>query len=159
MSPADGPRVVFDCMVFLQATARPDGPAARLFIDFVETGRLILFVSETILAEIHDVLSRPRIRAKNPAITDEAVGAFLERLRQVSRSIDSVPTSFTLPRDPDDEPYLNLAIAAAADYLVTRDKDMLDLMHDEGFLARFPTLKILDPVALLQCLDPPAPIA
>jgi hypothetical protein len=29
-------------MVFFQATARPTGPAARLFIDFVESGRLVL---------------------------------------------------------------------------------------------------------------------
>ena len=44
---------------------------------------------------------------------------------------------FTLARDPDDEPYLNLAIAVSADYLVTRDNDMLDLMHDAAFAAQF----------------------
>jgi putative PIN family toxin of toxin-antitoxin system len=146
-------------MVFLQATVRPEGPAARLLIDFVETGHLILFVSDAILTEVADVLSRPRIRAKNPAITDETVKMLLERVQQVAQKIDPVPASFTLPRDPDDEPYLNLAIAAGADYLVTRDKDMLDLMHDTEFLVQFSTLKILDPVALLQFLDPPTSIA
>ena len=29
-------RVVFDCMVFLQAATRPGGPATRLFLDYVE---------------------------------------------------------------------------------------------------------------------------
>ena len=49
------------------------------------------------------------------------------------RKIDEVPATYSLPRDPNDEPYLNLAIAANADYLATWDNDMLDLMEDEGF--------------------------
>jgi hypothetical protein len=36
-------------MVFLQASARPNGPAARLFTDFVETGRIALYLSDAIL--------------------------------------------------------------------------------------------------------------
>ena len=47
------------------------------------------------------------------------------------------------------------AITTAADYLVTRNNDMLDLMQDAAFRARYPTLTILDPVALLQILNPP----
>jgi putative PIN family toxin of toxin-antitoxin system len=155
VSQADCLRVVFDCMVYLQATARPDGPAARLVVDFVETGCLTLFTSEAILAEVHDVLSRPKIRAKNPAITDETVDAVCARIRKIAQHIDPVPISFSLPRDPDDEPYLNLAIEARANCLVTRDRDMLDLMRDPAFRARYPFLWILDPVALLQLLDLP----
>ena len=48
-----------------------------------------------------------------------------------------------------------LAIAANADYLVTWDKDMLDLMQDEGFRIQYPRLTILNPVALLQVLTRP----
>ncbi len=65
------------------------------------------------------------------------------------------PAAMSLPRDPDDEPYLNLAVAASADYLVTRGNDLLDLMQDSAFRARCPRLTILDPVALLQILSPP----
>ena len=53
-----------------------------------------------------------------------------------------------------DEPYLNLALSANANYLVTWDKDMLDLMQDEGFRTQHPQLTILNPVALLQALTP-----
>jgi putative PIN family toxin of toxin-antitoxin system len=144
-------------MAFLRATARPRGPAARLFIDFVEGGRLALYVSDAILEEVRDILGRPRIRAKNPAITDETVEGFCHRIQQVARRIDPVPASFTPARDPDDEPDLILAIAASVDYLVTRDNDMLDLMQDAAFRARYPTLTILDPVDLLRILDPPPP--
>jgi putative PIN family toxin of toxin-antitoxin system len=148
------PRAVFDCMVFLQATARPAGPAARLFIDFVESPRLTLFVSDAIIDEMRDVLGRPRIRAKNPTITDEFVVEFCGRVQLLAHRIDPVPAVFTLARDPDDEPYLNLAIAVSADYLVTRDNDMLELMEDAAFRAQYPKLTILDPVALLRLLSP-----
>ena len=77
---------------------------------------------------------------------------FFRRIDQVAQKIDSVPAAYSLPRDPDDEPYLNLALAANADYLVTWDKDMLDLMQDEGFRTQYPQLTILNPVALLQVL-------
>ncbi len=155
MSTGAQPRAVFDCMVFFQATARPTGPAARLFIDFVESGRLTLFVSDAIINELRDVLGRPRIRAKNPAITDHSVIEFCGRVQQLAHRIDPVPALFTLARDPDDEPYLNLAIAVSADYLVTRDNDMLELMRDAAFRVRYPKLTILDPVALLRLLSTP----
>jgi predicted nucleic acid-binding protein len=70
----------------------------------------------------------------------------------------NVPTQFELPRDPADEPYLNLAIEAEARFLVTRDRDLLDLMRwdtKEGrdFQSRFRELKILDPVAFLKEIE------
>jgi hypothetical protein len=36
--------------------------------------------------------------------------------------------------------------------LVTRDKDLLDLMNDHAFRQRFPALTILDPVAFLKAI-------
>jgi uncharacterized protein len=150
------PGVVLDRMVFLQAASRPAGPAARLFIEFIEAGQLTLSVSDAILAEVRDVLERPRVRAKNPTITDQVVDDFFHRIDQVAQKIDDVPASYSLPRDPDDEPYLNLAIAADADYLVTWDQDLLDLMHDATFRSQYPRLIILNPVALLQGLRPAA---
>jgi putative PIN family toxin of toxin-antitoxin system len=54
-----------------------------------------------------------------------------------------VPRTLTLPRDPKDEPYLNLALAVGAQYLVSRDKDLLDLMNDGSFRQRYPDLTIL----------------
>jgi putative PIN family toxin of toxin-antitoxin system len=157
VSKAGQPRAVFDCMVFFQASARPTGPAARLFIDFVEQRQLTLYVSDAILEEVRDVLGRPAIRAKNPAITDKTVEEFCNRVQQVAQKINQVPASWTLARDPDDEPYLNLAIAVSADYLVTRDNDLLDLMQDTAFRARYPTVTIIDPVALLQLLSSSTP--
>ena len=63
-----------------------------------------------------------------------------------------------LPRDPDDEPYLNLALEADAQFLVTRDRDLLDLMRSDtkegrDSQSRFPDLKIVDPVMFMKEIE------
>jgi predicted nucleic acid-binding protein len=57
---------------------------------------------------------------------------------------------FSLRRDPKDEPYLNLAIEQHAPFLVTRDKDLLDLMKDDTFRKTYAWLTILDPASFLN---------
>ncbi len=77
------------------------------------------------------------------------------RLQEKATFIGQVPRHFLYPRDPKDEKYLNLAIEVAAAYLVSRDKDLLDLMTSDaaacqGFRQRFPSLQIIEPLSLLQ---------
>ena len=144
-------RVVFDCMVFLQAVGRPEGPARACF-HLVDEGKTTLFVSSGVLAEVRDVLARPKTRQRFPLLTPEAIDEFLRNVEEKAAVIAVVPNVFALPRDPKDELYVNLALAAGASYLVTRDKDMLDLMNDKDFRARYPALTILDPVAFLRAI-------
>ena len=72
------------------------------------------------------------------------------------------PETFVYERDPDDAHYVNLALAADAKLIVSRDKDLLDLMDQakpEGrdFHTRFPTVRILDPVSFLRELKQDSP--
>jgi putative PIN family toxin of toxin-antitoxin system len=105
-------------MILYQATANLAGPAAELLRQ-LEARRFILYVSDEILDEARDVLNRPKLRAKNPRVTDETIRETFDLLDRLARTVSNVPRLFSLPRDPDDEPYLNMAIAAGADYLVT----------------------------------------
>jgi putative PIN family toxin of toxin-antitoxin system len=143
------PAVVFDCMVFVQAVANAKGPACACY-DLVRSGRLALYISPEIMAEIGDVLSRPKVRRKLPALTDEVVEAFLRDTHGRAVTLTEVPEAYRLERDPKDERYINLALASEASYLVTWDRDLLDLMDDEGFRRQFPRLTILEPPALLR---------
>jgi putative PIN family toxin of toxin-antitoxin system len=142
-------------MIYLQAVAGPKGPAARLLTESLEAGRFTLYVSDEILGEVREVLERPRVRAKNARVTDESTSELFDRLARLAHRVTYIPKRFILARDSDDEPYMDLAVAVNADYVVTRDKDMLDLMHDESFRSQFPHLTIIDPVAFLQTLTPP----
>jgi hypothetical protein len=148
------PRVVFDCMVYLQATVNESGPAAAL-LRLVDRDAIALFVSREVLEEVRAVLARPKIRRRNPAITDERVEALLRRVADKATLCPEVRQHFTYARDPKDEKYLNLAIDVAAEYLVSRDKDLLDLMTDaaeegQDFRRRFPALRIIEPVEFLR---------
>ncbi|HUY33873.1 MAG TPA: putative toxin-antitoxin system toxin component, PIN family [Pirellulales bacterium] len=144
-------RAVFDCMIYLQAVANEDGPAFACF-RCVDQGLATLCVSAEVLAEVRDVLSRAPLRARFPRLTAERVEAFLENVEAKAVLIAEIPCDFSYPRDPEDEPYLNLAVAAGAKHLVSRDADLLDLMDDLDFRGRFPGLTILDPVAFLRRL-------
>nr|WP_238602703.1 putative toxin-antitoxin system toxin component, PIN family [Fimbriiglobus ruber] len=143
-------------MVFLQATARPSGPAAACF-RHAEDGRIRLVTSDVILREIRNVLDRPKVRAKNPQLTDASIAAFLTRLNELAPPRTDAQSVFRYPRDPKDEPYLNLAIAENADYLVSWDKDILDLATSDGPEARIfrnlaPRLQIMNPADFLALM-------
>lgn len=45
----------------------------------------------------------------------------------------------TVCRDPDDNKFLEAALAAKAEYLVTGDKDLREIGEYEGIKIRFPT--------------------
>jgi putative PIN family toxin of toxin-antitoxin system len=160
MSGGTRPRAVFDCMVFLQATASPTGPAARCLLA-VEGGIVELVVCDNTLREVRDVLSRPAVRRKNPRITDGTARELLEWIERMSVKLADVPQVFVYPRDPKDEPFVNLAVTGGASYLVTRDKDLLDLARADSvegkeFAERFPGLTVLDPIAFLEATAPRA---
>lgn len=149
-------RVVFDCMVYLQAAISDAGPASAC-LRLAEAGRLTLYLDRETLAEARDVLGRAGLRKKFPRLTDDLVAVFLGQVEAIGSMLDHVPQVYTLERDPDDEPYINLAIAAQASYLVSRDRDLLDLMDDPAFRARFPDLSVVDPSALLRALGSSGP--
>jgi hypothetical protein len=150
----DRPQVVFDCMIYLQALISATGPAAAL-LRLVDDQELALFLSYEILEEIHDVLSRPKIRQINVHITDDRVIAFVTRLAENAILVKDVPQHFNYTRDPKDEKYINLAVEVAANYIISRDRDLLDLMTGytaecKEFRRRFRPLKIVEPVSFLS---------
>jgi len=145
---------VFDCNVFLQAAAREKSVAAAC-LRLVEQGLVQLYLSEEILAEVEEVLYRPEIRTHFPSLTDEVIEAFLLRLRKSAQILRHVPKRFSYSRDPDDVPYINLAVEMNADYLVSRDRDLLDLMtaydvEAKEFRQRFRPLRVIEPLEFLQ---------
>lgn len=106
--------------------------------------------------EIWDAPNKP-----TPArlgVTAERVRHMLDEVLQVATVVTTVPVVFEYERDPDDAHYVNLALAAGAELVVSRDRDLLDLMdagrvEGASFRARFPGLRILDPVQFLRELD------
>jgi len=151
------PKVVFDCMIYVQAAARRRGPARACF-DAAVARQIELFISPETLAELHDVLSRPELRMRFSELTDTRASRFLAEVLACTSLIASVPIACSHPLDKKDEPYVNLALAASADYVVSRDqRHMLVLMdrskpHGLDFTNRFPKLAVITPETLLELL-------
>lgn len=157
LSYAESPRVVFDCNVYVQAIANENSPAARA-LDLLDAGTLTLFVSDAVLYELRDVLSRPVLRRILPGITERRVRALFQRLERHAIYIYNVPEEFRYERDPKDERYVNLALVANARYLVSRDKDLLDLVNPSlpasaRFRSRYPMLKIMTVTDFVKEMD------
>lgn len=139
---------VYDCMLFFRAAARPR--LVRPHFDFVHDGRVTLCLSLDVLAKIRDVLTRPKLIARFPAPTKQAVDAFLADHLRKAAWISDVPEHYVVARDPDDSKYVNLAITTGAPFVVTSDLDLLDLMAPQSSAGidlrrRFPGVRIVTP--------------
>ncbi len=147
---------VFDCNIFVQALLNPTGSAGKCF-DLANDGRVVSFTSAATIREVRDVMLRPYILSRLPELTSVQVEAFVSEIIYISQLVEKVPPRFRLDRDPDDEIIINLAIECDAEYIVTWDKDLLDLMTgfdqtSKDFRQQYRRLKIVRPSDFLQIL-------
>jgi hypothetical protein len=68
---------VYDCMLFFRAASRPQ--RVQPLFELVDQARVTLCLSAEVVAEIRDVLTRPKLLAKYPALTTQAVDSFVAR--------------------------------------------------------------------------------
>lgn len=149
--------VIFDTVAIVQSVINPKGAAGKCLAYF-HAGEISVAVSRATLKEVKDVLSRPALRDRFQQITDEKVVFLTDKLLYEGVYLRNVPHHFTYPRAPKDEPYINLAIEVAADYLVSRDNDLLDLINwnqeaGQEFQKRFRELRIVTPEEFLRAME------
>jgi putative PIN family toxin of toxin-antitoxin system len=136
---------VLDTTVLVSAFLRPvAGGASFEVLRFAREGKFELFLSAAILDEVADTLlthERLRRRYRYP---DAAVEEYCHGLGRFCGTIGETP-QISIVRDPDDDKILACAIACDADYLVTRDKDLLSLDVHAG-------IRMLPPEEFLQCI-------
>lgn len=107
-------------------------PLPRRLVDGAKAGEFELCMSEVLLAELLDVLSRGKFAARlaQAGLTPEGIVGDLRRIAVVV-SPASVPR--VVPTDPDDDHVLAAALTGAADIIASGDKrDLLPLGSYEG---------------------------
>ena len=104
-------RIVLDTNVIVSGLLSDTSPPA-LVVDLCLSGDLTLAVDARILAEYADVLRRPELHL-DPDDVDE----FLAMTRYAEHIVAS-PLPLFIP-DPNDLPFLEVAVAAAVDAIVT----------------------------------------
>ena len=133
-------KVVLDTNVWLDWLVFDDPAVAPLRAAF-DAGRLEVVIDAACEAELARVLG---YRFYGEVLTGEKQAACLSECRRVATRVEASPSE-PLPscRDPDDQKFLQLALGAGADALVTRDEALLSLSH------RALAFRIVKPGALL----------
>jgi predicted nucleic acid-binding protein len=88
--------------------------------------------------------SAQRYAKRSYAYPGSAVVEFCRNVATLSTIVDNLP-EVSIVRDPEDDMIIASAMAAEADYLVSRDKDLLVLGEHEG-------IKIVSPEEFLHAL-------
>ena len=115
--------VLIDTNVLLSAALRDRLPErVMLYVATRDDFRWV--VTPEIFTEYVDVLQRPDF-----ALSQETLARWTGLLVMRTVNIGSPPRVPEFPRDPKDAPFLAAALATRADFLITGDKDLLQVKN------------------------------
>jgi putative PIN family toxin of toxin-antitoxin system len=134
-------RVVIDANVFVSAILKPKSKPDKI-IDLIKQGKLALALSHDILAEIRKVLLYPKIK-KKLRLTTKEIGESLIQIGQAAITTQGKVRVNVIKDDPDDNRYLECAMEAQADFIISGDRHLKDLKSFQG-------IKIVDPATFLE---------
>ncbi len=136
-------RAVIDTNVLLAGLLWHGPPHALL--EHVRSGKLAMVSSPVLLAELTEVIGRPKFDTILVRANTSRGGALAE-MRQLAEVIDPPPLLHPVCRDPDDDHVLALALAAQVDLIISGDEDLLVLQS-------FEEMPILSPAQALEIIS------
>ena len=113
-------KVIFDTNVWISFLI---GKRLLIIKNYIADGRITIISTRQLFEEIKEVTCRDRLKKYFP---QESVSELIQLLETISEQIEIKPMHF-LNRDPKDNFLLDLIYFSKADYLVTGDKDLLEL--------------------------------
>lgn len=135
-------RVVLDTVVFVRALINPHSRSGRLLSGYAE--RYTLLISKPTAQELLEVLQRPELKRKFTTLAHMNIRRVIDLVAQAYFvDIGAAPP---IVRDPKDDIIVATAIAGQADFIVSEDKDLLDLKTVSG-------IRIINTQAFLAHLE------
>jgi putative PIN family toxin of toxin-antitoxin system len=136
-------KAVLDTTVLVAAMLRPEpGGVSIELLRRAAEGEYELYLSDDILEETAATLMGSERNRRRYKYSDENIVEYCEWLAHIGAVISDIPLLTGVVRDPNDDMIVACAVAANADFLVSRDKDLLtlgsynaiDMMTPEAFL-------------------------
>ncbi len=118
------------------------GELMRRVVAHWRAGTFILLSSPATRTELAGVLAQPAIRQLAVASLDELV----QGLERFAENVPGVLDLSGACRDPKDDKFLACAVGGKAHYLVSSDRDLLDMRHYRG-------MAIVNPGQFLLALE------
>lgn len=112
-------RVVLDTNIFVSMAL---GGHVGKINDEWRAGKFILVVSEDIVSEYLEVLQRPKLRLKS-----RSIATIVNRVYRKAEFVAPEEKIFVVLADTTDNKFIEAAIKANTDYIVSGDKHLLDL--------------------------------
>ena len=119
------------------------GGNARQIMQMSSRGGLTNYISEEILIEAEDVLSRPKFK-----LSRQQVHAIIALFRDTFELVEPTIRHRIVRSDPDDDRIIDAAVKARAEVIVSGDKHLLCLETCQG-------IRILSPAELVQEIEGP----
>lgn len=104
------------------------GEAPRALIEAAVDGRIELFTSTVLIAELAGILPRQKF-AQRLAQKQLSVPALIERYSALAEIVEPATLSGPVSPDPDDDWVLATALTARAELIVSRDRHLRNLKH------------------------------
>ena len=124
-------KIVLDTNVLVSGLLTPFGPGGEI-VRMVSASSLVLCLDARILLEYQEVLYRPKFN-----FNKKHINTLLDFIKQYGQFVPTEPLKNRLP-DPDDEPFLEIAVAGRVACLITGNKSHFPRQSRQG-------IKILSP--------------
>jgi putative PIN family toxin of toxin-antitoxin system len=131
-------RIVLDTNVLISAILFGGPP--RDVLKLVISGTARCSLSPAILDELRDVLQRPKFK-----FSPEQSFNILEELHTACGIINPMVKINVITEDPDDNRILECSVETKADFIVSGDRHLLDLVEFRG-------IKVLTPTAYIKMI-------
>jgi len=123
-------RVVLDANQFVSALLKP-GSKPDIIMRLIRDEKVLLLMSEVICDEIRRGLAYPKI-SKRLNASDDDLRRFMACIRTVAVITPGALSIPPLPADPDGTKYLACAVEGKADFIVSGDHHLTDLVTYRG---------------------------
>jgi hypothetical protein len=138
-------RAVLDANVVVSALIRPQGPPGQILLHLLRDGAFEPVASPAILEELRRSLRYPKVR-KYLALPAEELDLWVDGLRAIAVMVEGRVSRHVVEADPSDDIYIAAASEGLADFIVSGDRHLLDLVAHEG-------IRIVTPREFLDSLS------
>jgi len=135
-------KLVLDANIFVSAFIY--GGKLNEIVEMVSDGEHTLFITDEILAEVDSVFRKRKFH-----LTEEEIEYHIQRIKEIGTKIkvaDSERVTDGGCRDKTDDRYLECAVAARADYVISGDIHLRELKEYRG-------IKIVNPAEYLEIVN------
>ena len=132
-------KIVLDTNVIISAAISENGNAAKIFEMMIEE-RFESYTSNDIIEEIIDVFSRKKI---SKLIKPDDQARIVDIFKRFSVIVTRIKKLNVVKDDPKDNMFLECALSAKADYIISGDTHLLDMGEYNG-------IKVLSPAQFLK---------